>query len=225
MDATGPNSFYGSLSGRARKVIAEASQPARHPEGRLIVGEGDDSHDLIILVSGVARSAVFTENGREVSFHDVEAGGCFGELSAIDGLPRSASVIALTDCETLSLSRSALFRLIEDDAEIAYALLALMSGKIRDMTRRLVEFSGLNARQRVIREIHRVATEKRVTLDSAEIADFPTQQELAAKLFTRREAISREMAALQREGLIERKDGKLHIPSVAKLSRAIGTAV
>ena len=64
---------------------------------QIILGYQDDSREVFFVVRGQVRVTFFSECGREVSFRDLPAGEMFGELSAIDGLPRSCTVVALTE--------------------------------------------------------------------------------------------------------------------------------
>ena len=63
--------------------------------GQTVVGYQDNSHDLFFILSGQLKVTIYSEAGREVAFRELHAGQSFGELSAIDGQPRSANVIAL----------------------------------------------------------------------------------------------------------------------------------
>ena len=76
-----------------------ACVPVRSFEkGSEIIGEHEDTTDVFFILAGMVRVTSFTSAGREVIFSDVPSGGVFGEFSAVDRLPRSTSVVALTDC-------------------------------------------------------------------------------------------------------------------------------
>ena len=71
----------------------------RHiPAGRPMIDEGPDRHEVFFLVGGTARVTNHTLLGGTIKLSDLEAGSYFGELSAIDGGERSATVEAVTDC-------------------------------------------------------------------------------------------------------------------------------
>ena len=77
----------------------------RHNE--LIVAHGDSGRDVFFLLEGRARVTLFSEDGKEIAYRDVEPGEIFGELAGIDGKARSASVIALAGARVSRLPGTA----------------------------------------------------------------------------------------------------------------------
>src|SRR5882724_10042547 len=63
-----------------------------------IVGQQDRTTDVFFVLSGTVRFSSYSPSGREVIYNEISTGGIFGEFSAIDGLPRSATNTAVTDC-------------------------------------------------------------------------------------------------------------------------------
>ena len=196
--------FLGGLSAEARAACAARWTVRRLAAGSVIVGEGDRDDALLFLLAGRARSAVFTRNGREVVFADIAVGDCFGEVAALDGGERTASVVALTPVTVAALPGAALAPLLDARPEISRALLRLLCAKLRHASSRLAGLAELSAPQRVRVELLRLARERRTGLDAALLPEPPTQAELAARVFARREAVAREMARLSRRGQIGR---------------------
>ena len=93
--------------------------------------------------------AVFTRNGREVVFADIAVGDCFGEVAALDGGERTASVVALTPVTVAALPGAALAPLLDARPEISRALLRLLCAKLRHASSRLAGLAELSAPQRV----------------------------------------------------------------------------
>lgn len=193
------------------------------PQGRLIIGEGDQDRDLFFVLDGVARAAVFTLNGKEVAFREIGLGDCFGELAAIDKGPRAASVVARTAATVARLTARDFDQLITEEPAFAAELLQLLAGKLRELSSRVVEYAELTGAQRVRRELLRLARLNRTGLDQALIADLPTQSELATMILVRRELVAREMADLGRRGAISRRDGGLYVASVRSLEAIAAT--
>ena len=61
----------------------------------------------LFLLDGQARVSVYSAQGKQVSFRDIRPGGIFGEMAAIDGAPRSASIEAISDCTVAVLPQAA----------------------------------------------------------------------------------------------------------------------
>ena len=89
--------LFRGLSGSDLEALAKRCRWRRYSSGQLIIGHQDESNDVFFIAEGLVRVTVYSGSGKEVSFRDLGAGKSIGELSAVDGAPRSANVIALTD--------------------------------------------------------------------------------------------------------------------------------
>ncbi len=213
--------LLGGLSTAARKALADRWMIEQFDPGRLIFGDRDPSRDVYFVLEGAARAAAFTLNGREVSFNVIGPGDCFGEIAAIDSGIRSSSVVAMKSLTVGRLPAPDFQHILDVETEIARAFFILLCGKVRGMSDRLVEHTELTSSQRLRRELTRLARDARVGGDSALIPDMPTQAELATRILARREAVTREFARLQREGIVERRKDGLFVPSIRRLEAEV----
>ena len=94
---------------RAQEGLHRRSYPA----GALVISEGDPGDSMFLLVKGSVRVLVIGGHGRALEIRRLDAPDFFGEVSALSGLPRSATVVAVTDCELVEIDRAALERLLE----------------------------------------------------------------------------------------------------------------
>ena len=124
-----------------------------------IMGEQDQTTDVFFILAGTVRISSYTEAGREVIFTEMSAGDIFGEFSAVDRLPRSASIVALTDCVLARMPSAKFFEVLRSHADISVRLIELLVSKIRKMSERVFEVSALGVRERVRRELLRLASE------------------------------------------------------------------
>ncbi len=108
---------------------------------------------------------------------------------------------------------------------LAEAVLSQLIQWLRAMSERVGELGALNVRTRVHAELLRLARPDRDNPKRAIIVTPPNQSELAARINTRRETVSREINAMERSGLIERRRGAIVINDVIRLSAAIEAAV
>ena len=104
----------------------------------------------------------------------------------------------------------------------AWMLLEHLSAQLRRMTERVYEFSTLVVRKRLILELLRWAEEIGPVDGQVSISPAPTHFELAAKISTHREAVSREMSALAKRGLIEKRGNRLVLRDLAALEMLAG---
>ncbi len=120
------------------------------------MGQGEDGTDVYALVSGTARAMTFGAD-REVILADLRAGAVFGEMSAIDGRPRSASVIAVGDVELLKIPASVFLDAVHAEPSVCDRLLAVLVARVRSLDERVHEFANYAVRDRVRAELLRLS--------------------------------------------------------------------
>ena len=177
--------------------------------------------DVHLICAGRVRVTFYSPSGREVAFRELGAGTSFGELSAIDGEARSASVVALEDSTIASLSRDRFWRLLRESPEVSGNVLRNLTALVRDLSARIVDTTVLTVPQRVRAEIVRLARATGHQGKSALILKSPTHAELASQIGATREAVSRELSRMAGDGLVERRGRDLLVHDVARLHASI----
>jgi CRP/FNR family cyclic AMP-dependent transcriptional regulator len=213
--------FFAGLSADELEALAPLCRWRLYEAGQQIIGHLDYTSDIFFIVSGRVRVIVYSASGKEVMFRDLGAGKTFGELAAIDGNVRSASVVALTGCVLATMTAEGFHRVLQDHPDVARRIMAYLVGLVRRLSDRVVEFSVLAVRNRIHAELLRLARERDLSGNEAFIAPAPTHAEIASRVSTHREAVTREFNALSRDGLIERRDGGLVIHDVARLAHLV----
>lgn len=166
--------------------------------------------EVYFLCAGRARITTYSTHGREVTFRDCEAGEHFGDLSAIDGQPRSADVVTLEPSVLAVLSSAAFIKMLATEPAVAMRMMRNLTGLVRRLTERVIDLSTLGVQTRLHAELLRLAHTAGVQPDNtARIDPAPAHAALASKISTNREQVSREISALTKRGLL-RKDG-LHV--------------
>jgi len=194
----------------------------RHYEQQeTIVDYLDASDEVFFIGSGQARASIYSVDGKAVTFTDLGPGDMFGEYAAIDGARRSATIEARTVCHVASMSGSAFRELLQQEPAIMLALLRQFVGKIRALTTRIYEFSALAVSNRIQAELLRLAKLAPQDGKSARIAAPPTHSEIASRISTHREAVTRELNRLSRFGIIERQGSALVVKDVDRLSTMV----
>ena len=186
-----------------------------------IIGYQDESRNAFFLVRGQVRASIYSLSGKEVIFRDIEQGGIFGEFAAIDEEPRSASVEALTPCLIATMPSELFWDVLQVNPTVMAAMLRRLTGQIRILTERVLEFSTLAVRNRIHAELLRLAQHHLMDDGTAEITPAPTHVELANRISTHREAVTREMVRLAHADLVERRHGTLVIRDVPRLTRMV----
>jgi CRP-like cAMP-binding protein len=206
------------LAHHVRERIALLARGRRYPPNHRLFTHDDPSCNVNLIVSGRVRVSYCTDNGRVITFRDHQAGDMFGELSALDDLPRSAEVRTLDEVFLVDLPQRAFLDLITEHAALSHAVMRHLVGLVRALSTRVVEYSSLPVAQRVHAELARLsrvdpARPKRYVIDPA-----PTQAELASRVSTHREAVARELSKLVKAGVIERHGKILFIRDMQALA-------
>ena len=177
----------------------------------------ESSNDVFFILTGTVRLKIPSTNGREVLFQDLDAGSYFGEVDAIDGKPRATGVIAQTDAVIARMPHTVFCAAMHRYPEAGDLMLQRLARIIRALTTRVREFSTLDVKHRLYAELLRLSRPKPGLKDRATISPPPVQSAIAARISARREAVAREMKALERAGLIERKRGALVLNDTKRL--------
>jgi CRP-like cAMP-binding protein len=186
-----------------------------------VVDQTDESTDVFMVMHGRVRVTLFGRTGREVIFRDFGAGEYFGELAAIDGLSRAASVVALVDSVVARMTAEAFWTALREHPSVAEEVLKRLAGYVRAMNERVLEFSTLGVRNRIHAELLRLARDGGPGEAGIIIRSPPTHAELASRVSTHREAVTRELSELARLGLIERREEGLVITNLSELERLV----
>ena len=185
-----------------------------------IMGEHDRTTEVFFVLAGSLRISSYTEAGREVIFTDISQCDMCGEFSALDHLPRSATAVALTDCTLARMPAARFYELLRLHNEIAIRMLELLVAKIRKMSERVFEVSALAVRERVKRELLRLAAEGAQFPDGVVIRPAPTHYEIAARIGSHREAVTREFNRLEAANVIEVRRRQIRIVDMERLKAA-----
>ena len=186
-----------------------------------IIDRESDSRDVFFIVKGKVRVVNYSLSGREVSFDDIEQGGYFGELAALDGAPRSASIVALAPT-TVAIMSPTLFReLLLNYPHVALRLINRLVSVIRASTSRIMDLSTLGANIRVHAELLRLAKPVAGEDNTARIEPMPLHGDIASRISAARETVARELSDLARDGIVERVGNALIIRDVARLTELV----
>jgi CRP-like cAMP-binding protein len=190
------------------------------PEQQIISREADD-RDLYLIVAGRVRVTTYSAGGRQVTFRDIGAGEYFGEVAAIDGERRSADVVALESTLVASMPAAVFWRLLREETAVAERILLRLARLVRGLSERVIDLSTLGVQNRIHGELLRLAREAGAAGNTARIDPAPKHAEIASRVSTYREQVTRELSALVKLGILERGDHALVIRDVAALERLV----
>ena len=203
--------LFESFSTQAVRSVGNACRWSTYSSGETIIEKGENSHDVYFLVAGSVRVLNFASSGRVVAYASVGVGSFFGELAAIDGRPRSATVVAEAPCTVAILPAREFRRLITSRPDVALSLLERLAEIIRTCNDRIFDLTSLGAMQRVCVELLRLAEPDLSGSDHWVVDPLPTQTAIARNAGTTRETVARAIARLSAGGMVKRTSKALHI--------------
>lgn len=197
--------------------IERHTRTRHYRAGQTVVGYQDDSHEVFFIQSGKLKVTIYSEAGREVAFRELFAGQCFGELSAIDGGSRSANVIALTEATIISMTAADFMALIRRHPDVAVAALRQLTALVRSLSERVHGFAD-KVEVRICHELLRLARDGPLGTNAARLRPAPKHAEIASRVNTHREAVSRLLSKLAKLGVVQRGVGELLIKDLRGLA-------
>lgn len=216
--------IFAGLSAKALERIQRGCSWRRYEPRESIVDYLDASDDVFFITAGEARVTIYSHAGKAVSFGELAPGEVFGEYAAVDHCPRSASVEARTSCLIASMPAAAFRALLQTEPMVTLAVLTQLVRRTRSVTQRVYELSTLHVNSRIQAEVLRLANLAPREGKSARIIPAPTHVEIANRVSTHREAVTREFTRLLRIGIIERRGDSLLVRDVDRLAQMVHDA-
>ncbi len=206
------------LSADQRAAVARQCRWRRFAPDEQLIDHWAETRDVAFVVEGRVRVLSHSAGGREISFSDIDAGELVGEMSALDGRPRSASVVALEEGALIAFLPAKPFQtLVAAHPELAMAMMLRLCDKLRGATDRIMELSTLGANNRVHAELLRLARRASRQGASAVITPIPVHSDIAARVSTTRETVARVLSDLTRDGMLERRSNALVVRDLPRL--------
>jgi len=208
-DAPVPGPLIDAFMARARLSKAR--------RGQIVIAEGSETSDVYLIRTGKVQFSLFSPQGREVILRELTADRIFGEAAVIDGLPRSVSAIAREDSTLAQMRGEEFLDLLETVPGAALWMSRMLGARVRSLTERAFELATLPVAGRVQSELLRLARESGAAGDQAAIDPLPTHAELAARIGTHREAVTRELNLLAADGILRQSGRRVDILSTKRL--------
>ena len=210
--------LFAGLSAEGIRALDARCLWRKVPGGEWVLDYKGDGGDVYFVSSGLAR-VVIVSAGREMILRDIPEGQYFGHYSAIDGKPRSAAIVAVNDCVIARMSAALLWESVHAHASVRESLLRDLVADIRTANQRAHEQANYDVRKRLCAELIRLSRTTRE--DRVVVSPPPTHAEFAARISTHREAVTKALSALEREGMLTRSPSAIVLNDVDRLRRAL----
>jgi len=200
--------LFGALEPAQLKRIGSFAR--RHPvhSGTTIFSKGDAGNSLFSVCAGTVKITVPSIDGREAMFNLLHAGEIFGEIALLDGQPRTADAVALTDCELMVIERRDFLNFVHAEPAVALKIIELLCQRLRWSSQHLEELVFLNLPVRLARLLMRLLDQDADSVDPRKLKI--TQLEISHMLGSTRESVNKQLRtwtkrkwiALERGGVV-----------------------
>lgn len=197
--------------------IALAGSRKSYKKDSVILMEEEAGSALFVIISGKVKISRTSNDGREVILSILDESDFFGEMAILDGLSRSATVVAIEESELFIIQRNDFLDMLKQFPEISIALLTELTSRLRIADMKIKALSLKDAEGKVATVILQLADDMgKIKQGVVEIEKLPLQQDLANMAGTSRETISRTLHTFAKKGLVELDGSKLRILNYEK---------
>ncbi len=195
--------FLAALEPTDVEHLAGVVARRQYRRGDAIFHKEDEGQSLFIVEEGAVRIYVPSAQGADLTLAILGPGDFFGDLSLLDGQPRSASADAMQETRALILERSDFLDLMRSRPEAALAVMSVVSKRLRETDEMASDLAFLDVGGRLAKKLLELASSHGVKRDDGTLLDVTiTQEQLANMIGVTRESVNRNLAQFRRNGLI-----------------------
>jgi CRP-like cAMP-binding protein len=215
--------LFAELDENTLRVLSDRALEQHFARDEVLFVAGEEARGLYVIVEGAVRAFRVSLDGREQVIHVERAGATIAELPVFDGGPNPSTAAADSDTTVLFIDKRDVRHLCLEHPEIAFAALRVLASRLRRCAELVEALSLREVGQRLARfllaEAGRSGTR---TEQGISINLIQTNQQIAARIGSVREVVSRAFTRLQHEKLIVVEGRRLIIPDEAALESFAG---
>jgi len=186
--------LFGKLTAHQIESLSACVVTRSVKRGTNMFAKGDPGTSLYAVGVGTVKISVPSVDGKDAVFNVLGKGAIFGEIALLDGNPRTADAIAVTDCELYFIERRAFLPLIREEPEIALKIIEILCSKLRRTTEQAEEIMFLDLPSRLAKALMRLEAETGYT---GERKISITQRELGNIIGMSRESTNKQLRIWQ----------------------------
>jgi len=210
MDELSRLPFFQPFDRPALEPLAAAARWRGFAAGQTVLDAGDAAREVSLVAEGELRVVARSRGGHEMILNELRPGALFGEIAAIDGGGRSVSVVALTRARLCTIAAAPFMAFALSTPEASRHLMRSLAALVREKDERLLELAVLPVRARLAALLLRLSRPREG--GGRIVSPPPPHHELASRIGTRREVVSRTLGAMGRGGLTAAVRGGLVLP-------------
>ena len=215
--------LFGGLDAAALTDLAERAVERSYKKGQLLVYQGDPGDSVFVVATGLIKVMVTSEEGEEMVLVTLRPSDTFGELSLVDGGPRSASAEALEPTTVLVVTRPVLLELVKQHPSLTEALLRSLGFLVRRLTEQAADLVFLDIHGRMAKLLLTMAQDRGEDSKGGVLLDLHlTQADLAAMVGGSRQSVNQTLRSFESRGYLEIEGRSIRLRKMDELRRRAG---
>jgi len=208
--------LFGKLNSKHIDRLVSCIVEKSIARGTIIFARDDPGSSLFAIRNGAVKITVPSVAGHDVVFNLMTNGDIFGEIALLDGRPRTADAVAITDCELFVIKRRDFLPLVQEEPQIAVKLIEVLCARLRQMTQQAESLMFLPFPSRLAKALLRLSSrdgarsERKIAI---------TQKDLGNIIGMARETTNRQLRLWQQQNWVRLERGRIVILSVRALER------
>ena len=213
---------FGALEQAQLERLVSYARTRRVASGTTIFAKGDPGTALFAVRAGTVKITVPSPDGREAMFNLLHAGEIFGEIALLDGQPRTADAVAMTDCDLMVIERREFLTFVHSEPSVAQRLIEFLCARLRIAGEHFEEVVFLNFPARLARILLQLAEQNEAFADQRRLKI--TQREISQMLGSTRESVNKQLRAWAKRKWIALERGGIVVLRLAALAAVAGGA-
>jgi len=206
--------LFGKLSPQHIDRLAACIVGRFVTQGATICAKGDPGSSLFAVCKGAVKITVPSVDGHDAMFNLIGKGDIFGEIALLDGRPRTADAIAITDCELFVIERRDFLPLVREEPEMALKLIEILCARLRQTTEQAENLMFLHLPGRLAKALLRLSDSDPNTHERKVVV---TQKDLGNIIGMSRESTNRQLRLWEQRKWVRLGRGGIVILSVKAL--------
>ena len=177
--------------------------------------------NIFFIIDGRTGVECHISARRKVIIMELSKGDILGMPLLSDNDFYPVNINALCPASLISIPAEKFFRILLTYPKVSFHLNRYLVALVQALSRRIIEFNALDVNSRIHAELLRIASAREISGNTVTITPVPTHVEIASRISTHREAVTREFKSLESKGLIERSAGILTIPDIHRFREMV----
>jgi CRP-like cAMP-binding protein len=217
--------IFQGLAEAQRGQLAALARVRLYKARETIVEKGDPARELFVLLRGRAKVLTRGAEGADAALNVMGPGQVFGEVALLDGQPRSATVVALEECEVAVIDQQAFRDFVVGSPAVALDLMGVLARRVRELTTRLEDRAFLDVPARLAKQLLWLAEHHGArTAAGAQIELRLSQQELGDLIGATRESVNKHLSEWTRGGVLKQGRDRIELLDLDALRAAAGAS-